>query len=570
MKNHQIFDVRAAVALLAAAIVAAVAGGAFAQSLSEGLWKEFVEGKTDEARVIYDSVANSSYEAQVVAKAKARMQAIDAGDARERAGARKAATKEPGGDKKIKYGGPFILRIDPDQALSMFVKDEQARKQFSDFLASSLADELKRLIVEDFSSRKLPTLTVMSHSGLLVPDDVDIVIESEGKITFNPLASRSSQIYGYSVTPCVLFLSKCPTAADVFRRWKEYSDFTSEDDVAAVVRFIRREFPAPFVARIGNFEEFVNGNRINFLKRDPLDDPMWCFAEVKADGGRLVIRSSGGFRFFTQTVRAIERNLKIKLDLSSIAKTDEGAKLEAADLAKLGSKFAPAFLKNYSQAREAARYKACMANLRNLGAAAELFAMETTEAKLTAPGDELVDALVKLGYLKGKPKCPEGGSYSLVKDGQTDFICSVHKAYWTKASFKLAKASGGGEKILMNPSVLVSMDQDANISVGSEREEKGDAKRGAPNVAEGLKYVSIKVHPYRENEDYGKGTVLLSIDFTFTLDLPAKSAGGAKEAEGMVNFHSTMRVREDSGEWAPIPLEAGTLKDYRLYVRCSH
>jgi competence protein ComGC len=87
-------------------------------------------------------------------------------------------------------------------------------------------------------------------------------------------------------------------------------------------------------------------------------------------------------------------------------------------------------LPNFLRARENARLRACVANMKQIQAAIEQWAMEEKKASDTAISEFPSAAqLVSKGYLKTEPKCPSGGTYDYTGSNLTDYDinCSVHK-----------------------------------------------------------------------------------------------------------------------------------------------
>jgi len=75
---------------------------------------------------------------------------------------------------------------------------------------------------------------------------------------------------------------------------------------------------------------------------------------------------------------------------------------------------------NFMRARETSRANACQANLKQIDAAKEQWAMDNNANN----GDAVVDAEVD-GYIKGgAPTCPSGGAYTYGAVG-TDPTCSI-------------------------------------------------------------------------------------------------------------------------------------------------
>ncbi len=64
---------------------------------------------------------------------------------------------------------------------------------------------------------------------------------------------------------------------------------------------------------------------------------------------------------------------------------------------------------NFIQARNTSRTRTCIANLRQIEAAKEQWAMETNQASTATP----VQANLMPTYMKSWPACPAGGTYTI-------------------------------------------------------------------------------------------------------------------------------------------------------------
>jgi prepilin-type N-terminal cleavage/methylation domain-containing protein len=76
---------------------------------------------------------------------------------------------------------------------------------------------------------------------------------------------------------------------------------------------------------------------------------------------------------------------------------------------------------NFIKARETSRTKSCIANLKQIDAAKEQWAMET---KAAANATVVAAALYPGQYIKNTPTCPSGGTYTVNAIG-TDPVCST-------------------------------------------------------------------------------------------------------------------------------------------------
>lgn len=75
---------------------------------------------------------------------------------------------------------------------------------------------------------------------------------------------------------------------------------------------------------------------------------------------------------------------------------------------------------NFIKARETSRTKSCIANLRQIDAAKEQWAMDNKAAQgaAVAWGDIVPD------YIRKQPECPSGGTYTIGNVG-TDPTCTI-------------------------------------------------------------------------------------------------------------------------------------------------
>src|SRR4051812_44138365 len=77
---------------------------------------------------------------------------------------------------------------------------------------------------------------------------------------------------------------------------------------------------------------------------------------------------------------------------------------------------------NFVKARAASQKNACIANLKQMDGAKATWALEQKKVNTDTPGD--TDLFGTTQYVRDKPECPGGGSYTL-GDVQTRPICSL-------------------------------------------------------------------------------------------------------------------------------------------------
>jgi prepilin-type N-terminal cleavage/methylation domain-containing protein len=78
---------------------------------------------------------------------------------------------------------------------------------------------------------------------------------------------------------------------------------------------------------------------------------------------------------------------------------------------------------NFIKARDTARKNACIANLKTVQGAIQVWAIDTNAAAgSTAP---TLATLVSSGYLKSTPACPSGGAYNMGANIDDKPTCNV-------------------------------------------------------------------------------------------------------------------------------------------------
>ena len=78
---------------------------------------------------------------------------------------------------------------------------------------------------------------------------------------------------------------------------------------------------------------------------------------------------------------------------------------------------------NFVKARESSRTKACVANLKQIDAAKEQWAMDTRAADNATP--QWSDLVGTDKYMKAQPVCPSGGTYT-IGNVATSPSCSIN------------------------------------------------------------------------------------------------------------------------------------------------
>lgn len=81
-------------------------------------------------------------------------------------------------------------------------------------------------------------------------------------------------------------------------------------------------------------------------------------------------------------------------------------------------------LPNYLRARTNSRTSTCLANLKRIEDAKEMWASENHAGPSTAPTQDQLMGTVVTGYLQAWPACPENGTYT-IGDMSTRPTCTV-------------------------------------------------------------------------------------------------------------------------------------------------
>ena len=79
---------------------------------------------------------------------------------------------------------------------------------------------------------------------------------------------------------------------------------------------------------------------------------------------------------------------------------------------------------NFIKARETSRTKSCIANLRQIDASKEQWAMDNNASNGSAVTGGMPTLVGANGYMKKTPTCPSGGTYTLGNIG-TDPTCTI-------------------------------------------------------------------------------------------------------------------------------------------------
>ena len=83
---------------------------------------------------------------------------------------------------------------------------------------------------------------------------------------------------------------------------------------------------------------------------------------------------------------------------------------------------------NFVSARESARAKACVGNLKQIDSASQQYAMDnklSSTAVVGSGGNSAVSLLQSSGYLRSVPSCPESGTYYAATSLTLSPYCSI-------------------------------------------------------------------------------------------------------------------------------------------------
>ncbi|HNY12875.1 MAG TPA: hypothetical protein PKK26_14905, partial [Candidatus Wallbacteria bacterium] len=202
------FPVIAVILALTAAVSIAAQG-----TLCEGLWKEFVENKPDEAKIIYKNVVEAAKgkdagEKEISLKATRRLEAL---------GEKKDGEQTAGAHK-------FIVSTNLQALLFSLLVSKGSNEQLYEKTRESLTLLFSDFIKENLNKYKLPQVILVNFSGEIKPEDTDIIIRFEEDATFkkdsNTMAGALSGYNGFNLNWKTLLFTCKKNEEEITQRYK--------------------------------------------------------------------------------------------------------------------------------------------------------------------------------------------------------------------------------------------------------------------------------------------------------------------------------------------------------------
>ncbi len=567
-----------------------------AQSLSEGLWKEFIDNDTAAAALIYQKIISETGKTAdegAFKKARQRLEALGAGE-----------------NQTIKQSAAVnfaVLKIDLPKILNKLRLKIINKQDITNFdeLKKNIKAMLSKFIKEDLEKHSLPLVFIISRTGTLDIADVDIILCFDKDVTFkNDENSAANKIYGYNINWKTIFISSMPSETDITTYYKKigfWLDYQSRTDSLEQIFLYSSDLTPYYLSFfVNDLAKFIDTNKIlpAFFKNMPAIKK----ASILLESDRLLLSTEAGLEDINKLLAAADLIPGFKILPAGIVLAPDGSRrVKLTTLNEIQDAFIktlPVINQNYNSARQLAEYKSCMANLRNITGVTELYAMEHNDFKKENIDDKFINELTVQNYLKTLPSCPAGGKY-IYKN--SEFICSKHGSNSKTVEFKIVKLINGTQKTISAPIIKTIVYQDASITMdsGKEKEEsKDNYKKPENNTAEKskgsknndskkeeLKFLKINVKLLKDGESALNNSLTASLSFHIIL-----SAGDNKEKtiqydhsngyafsanlqtednkEKTIQFNSTVKLSGNKdGDPYELKIPNDSLNDYKIFIK---
>ncbi len=543
-----------------------------AQSLSEGLWKEFIDNDTAAATLIYQKILTKSGETTdegALKKARKRLEALGAGE-----------------NQTIKQSTAVnfaVLKIDLPEILNRLRLKIINKQDITNFdeLKTNIKAMLSKFIKEDLEKHSLPLVFIITRTGALNIADTDIILCFDKDVTFkNDENSAANKIYGYNINWKTIFISSISSEADItayYKKigfWPGYKNRT--DNLEEIFEYSYKLTPYYLSFYVNNLAEFIDMNKI--LPAYFKNIPEIKKASILLESDRLLLSTEASLDDINKLLTAIDSIPGFKILPASIVLEKDGSRrVKLTTLNEIQDAFIktlPLINQNYSSARHLAEYKSCIANLRNITSVTELYAMEHKNFTKDSIDDKFINELTQQNYLKVLPSCPAGGKY-IYKN--SEFTCSQHGSSTKIIEFKIVKLINGTQKTISAPMIKTVVYQDASITIGSENEneenkdsdkktetdtaQKSNGSKNDESKKEELKFLKITVKLLKDGESTLNNSLTASLAFHIVL-----SAGDNKEKT--IQFNSTVKLNgnKDGGPYE-LKIPNDSLNDYKIFIK---
>jgi len=551
-------------------VISAAVSLAASDTLCEGLWKEFVENKTDEAKLVYKNVIEAAKGSDAGAKetAKKAAQRLEALGEKKDEGNKGAVTAAAGPKFVATANLNFLLT-------TLTVKNDQLYKKTRESLVLLFSD----LIKENHEKYKLPQITLINFSGSMTPADTDLLIDFDADATFKKpeaaLAGNMAGYNGFNLNWKSILVTCAKNEAEIAERYKKAGLLheNAKNPLEYIPQEIRRFLEKNngddiFSIYSENISEFAAANKLAAgYTNAPVEMKR---AAIAFDGKRMVLNISGDREKIEPFIKFLEKISDLQLLPVSPIQGDNGFdfKIKLTDSENLrfpAENFAAALNKNFDNARGTAKYKACMANLRNVTSVAELYLMEHPKFARDEFKNWPVEKFASENYLKALPECQEGGKYRYAEfknNGKNEknsgeYQCSVHGSPVKTIEFKIVSVKNGEEKVVSQPRIRTLVYQEASITMGTEGKDEKEGGKNT-NSADGLKFLKIGVKLSKDAETAKSKQILANMDISLTF------RNG--EAEKLSHFNLKIKAAEGSDDWIEVR-PSQEIAGYKVYFK---
>jgi len=386
----------------------------YAQSLSEGLWKEFVEEKPEEAVAIYEHVVKNADDEEIRSRAASRLE-------------------------KLTGFKPLVISIDLGQFIEQLVDDEDLKTSFR----KAFLPHLAQIVGTELDVDRLPRISLLTIEKQLDVKTTDMFIEFAQDIDASSESTPNVMKLGFDGVDYELNafpLSKRVVLITVEKRKSDVIAKYNNDFAGIADKFKAMRSDDPIYISIPYFRTMVRANQVKPFF-EVVDEMPEGNVVMRMDSRKLEMVVTGTMKeagALTKVLVASSNLLPFpggevfSLDSIALGKGGEnvGASLDVSDALKAATEMGMAsFVAYMDQIAGLAREEECKSNIRKIMGVQELYRMEHEKIPEEFEADP-VGTLFKEGYLKEMPVCPDGGIYRM--DGKGAIECSIHDGSGTE------------------------------------------------------------------------------------------------------------------------------------------
>lgn len=580
-------------------------GDAPESTLSEGLWKEFVEKRPDEAAPIYKRVAEPAGapgDGEAARKAAARLAAL-------------GGVRRPAPEASLEVA--LVACVKPHDIFGRIFKNrsdyDKCLAKFNGAAAAHIREGLAR--------NEIYMVYAVSFGGEVTAAGTDIILCFYNDATVRPNGAdeRIAGVYNaFNIDFKTVLLTASANLEEAQARYGQAGLIAAGESLSAgrlkdaVLGYVGTGKHDSCLMSVRNASKLAAllGAGEAARPADANEEGGKGSARNGQNGDGRVTISFGGDRLVALydcsadamdgIAGAIEKLAGITiLPLSVMPGSEYGyshaAKLaDRADLVPAAMRGVAAAEKAIEEAGRATAGRVCIGTLRKLNSVAALYEMEHKDFKKDSLKTFPVERFVTERYLKASPVCPDGGKY--MWNGR-EYLCDRHGASTRLIEFKIAVVENGKEKVISQPKIMTLLYSEAMITIGSSpaspsatqtaaqssaaQQQAGSASSAAATqsaastsetnvgktndspaqapadaAAEQVGFFKLAVKLSKDAGATIASSCIADLDISVTL----RSSG----RESFKRFKSKLSVSEGSSDWLeiPTPAPASSLKIY--------